>query len=39
MTTSGRTANVGGSSSIAAYSGAQWAGGSSYVPNWSVCRT
>src|SRR6478672_10045481 len=36
MTTSGRTAYVGGSSSIAGYWGAQWAGGSSCVPNWSV---
>jgi hypothetical protein len=33
ITTSGRTANVAGSSSIAAHSGAQWAGGSSCVPN------
>ena len=36
ITTSGRTANVAGSSSIPGYSGAQWAGGSSWVPNWSV---
>ena len=36
MTTSGRTAKVGGSSSIDAYSGAQCAGGSSCVPSWSV---
>jgi hypothetical protein len=36
ITISLRTATVGGSSSIAAYSGAQWAGGSSCVPNWSV---
>jgi hypothetical protein len=36
MTTSGRTAYVGGSSSMPGYSGAQWAGGSSCVPNWSV---
>src|SRR3954464_7756004 len=38
ITTSGRTAKVGGSSSIAGYSGAQCAGGSSCVPNWSVWR-
>src|SRR3954465_853385 len=36
MTTSGRTAKVGGSSSMPGYSGAQWAGGASWVPNWSV---
>jgi hypothetical protein len=36
ITTSGRTAKVAGSSSIAAYSGAQCAGGSSCVPSWSV---
>jgi hypothetical protein len=36
MTTSGRTAKVAGSSSIDAYSGAQCAGGSSWVPSWSV---
>ena len=36
ITTSGRTANVGGSSSMAANSGAQCAGGSSWVPSWSV---
>ena len=33
MTTSGRTAYVAGNSSMAGYSGAQWAGGSSWVPN------
>src|SRR3954470_10349664 len=38
ITTSGRTAYVAGSSSIAGYSGAQCAGGSSCVPNWSVWR-
>ena len=33
MTTSGRTEYVAGTSSIAAHSGAQWAGGSNWVPN------